>query len=273
MTGRVTEPWYAATVALGRLLFRTIDLRLHLEGLEHLPARGPVVIAANHIGYLDFMTIAAAGRERGRHVRFLTRHDVWHVPLARRAMTGMRHVPVDRHVPAAAYLHARRLLREGEAVALFPEAGISHSYTIRSLMAGAAALAGETGAPLVPVVQWGTQRVWTVGLGPDGRKRRPDVHRGRRVDLRCGTAHHVPADADPRTWTAGLGHVMTDLLEELQQRPHHRPGPGQDAWWYPAHLGGRAPDRWQAHDLDSVPRAAVAPTWGPVLPEERQPPD
>ena len=103
-----------------------------------LPASGPAVLAANHIGYPDFLTIAAAGLERGRFVRFLTRHDVWDVPVARRAMTGMRHVPVDRTAPAAAYLHARRLLRDGEVVALFPEAGISHSLTIRSLMPGAA---------------------------------------------------------------------------------------------------------------------------------------
>ena len=48
-----------------------------------------------------------------------------------------------------------------------------------------------------------------------------------------------------------------------QQLPHHRPEPGEDAWWYPAHLGGRAPDRTTARRLDSVPRSAVPPTWGP----------
>ena len=62
-------------------------------------------------------------------------------------MDGMRHVPVDREAPAAAYLAARRLLREGEAVGIFPEAGISYSYAVRSLMRGPAALARETGAP------------------------------------------------------------------------------------------------------------------------------
>ena len=81
------------------MLLRALDLQLHVEGAEHLPAEGPVVIAANHVAYLDFMTIAAAGLERGRFVRFLTRHDVWDVPVARRAMTGMRHVPVDRERP------------------------------------------------------------------------------------------------------------------------------------------------------------------------------
>jgi 1-acyl-sn-glycerol-3-phosphate acyltransferase len=258
----VREPWYDLTVGLGSVLLRAIDLRLEVEGLEHLPETGPAVVAANHIGYLDFMTIAAVGRRRGRNVRFLTRHDVWHAPVAGRAMTGMRHVPVDRTAPAAAYLHARRLLEQGEVVALFPEAGISYSYTVRSLMPGAAALALATGAPLVPVAQWGTQRVWTVGRDATGRKRRPSLRRGRRVDLRVG-----PPEAtgpDPRATTERLGHTLTTALEGLQQQAHHRPESGEDAWWYPAHLGGRAPDRTTAQALDNVPRSAVPPTWGPV---------
>ena len=63
----------------------------------------------------------------------------------------MRHVPVDREAPAAAYLKARRLLRDGEVVCVFPEGGISAAYVVRALMPGAVALARETGAPLVPV--------------------------------------------------------------------------------------------------------------------------
>ena len=255
---RQREGWYRTTIGLGRLLFGALDLRLRIEGTEHLPRTGPVIIAANHIGYLDFMTIAAAGRERDRFVRFLTRHDVWNVPVARRAMTRMRHVPVDREVPAAAYLHARRLLREGETVALFPEAGISHSLTVRALMPGAVRLAQETGAPLVPLVQWGTQRVWSVG-------RRPNLGRGRRVDLRFGPPLHVPPDADPRACTAELGATFTGMLDELQRLSHHVPTPGEPAPWYPAHLGGHAPDRAAAVALDHVPSAAVPPQWGPAV--------
>lgn len=250
------EPWYDLTVVLGSTLFRAIDLRLETEGVDHVPADGPAVVAANHVGFLDFMTIAAAGRERGRNIRFLCRHDVWSSRVARRAMTGMRHVPVDRSAPAAAYLTARRLLREGEVVAVFPEAGISHSYTVRSLMVGAAALARETGAPLVPAVQWGTQLVASPG-------RRPSARRGRRVDLRFVPSVEVPAGADLRAVTDSLGHTLTAALEELQRRPHHLPAPGTDAWWYPAHLGGGAPDRPAAAPKDVVPRSAVAPTWGP----------
>ena len=84
MTSR-GEGWYRTTVTLGRALFRALDLQLHVEGVEHLPTQGPVVIAANHIGYLDFMTLASAARDRDRFIRFLTRHDVWNAPVAGRA--------------------------------------------------------------------------------------------------------------------------------------------------------------------------------------------
>jgi 1-acyl-sn-glycerol-3-phosphate acyltransferase len=48
-------------------------------------------------------------------------------------------------------LTSRRLLDAGEAVGIFPEAGVSQAYDVRELMPGAVALAAETGAPPVPV--------------------------------------------------------------------------------------------------------------------------
>ena len=262
------DGWYRATVAAGGLGLKALGLRTRMEGLEHLPADGPAIVASTHVAYPDFMTLAAAGWERGRCLRFLTRHDVWNVPGVRRAMTGMRHVPVDRAAPAAAYLRARQLLREGEVVAVFPEAGISFSYTVRALMPGVAALARETGVPVVPASQWGIQRVWSVGRTVAGRKPAPSLRRGRPNDLVMGPPLHVRPDADVRATTARLGEVLTDLLEGLQARPHLRPAPGEHAPWYPAHLGGHAPDRREAAALDVVPRSAVAPTWGPPLPPE-----
>src|SRR5699024_874221 len=158
------------------------DVRLHYAGLEHVPTSGPVVIAATHVSYPDFLWIGLAAHERGRWVRFLTRHDVWS-SAARRPMVGMRHVPVDREAPAAAYLTARRLLRGGEAFRIFPRAGSSHAHARRSLMRGPAALAGETGAPLVPLALWGTQRIWSVDRRAAGKVARPSLARHRRVDL------------------------------------------------------------------------------------------
>jgi 1-acyl-sn-glycerol-3-phosphate acyltransferase len=258
------ERAYGATVGLGRLALRALQVTSRWLGEEHLPERGPVLLASNHVAYPDFLFVGQAGLARGRHVRFLARHDVWDPPVVGRAMTAMRHVPVDRRAPAAAYLGARALLREGEAVCAFPEAGVSHSYTVRALMPGVAALARELGLPVVPVAVWGTQRLWPLRREVGEVSPRPALTRGRLVDVRFGPPLPVAADADLAATTTELGARLTGLLEGLQRLPEHRPRPGEQARWYPRHLGGTAPTREQARALDEVPRSAVPPTWGPV---------
>lgn len=250
---------YRAVNALGRGLLAGAGLRVRCEGLEHLPRTGPAVLAANHVSFADFVLLERAAIGRGRYLRFLCRHDVWQAPLVGAAMDRMGHVPVDRSRPAAAYLAARSLLRADEVVGVFPEAGISHSYTIRPMMRGAVALARETGAPLVPAVVWGGQRLLPVRPSPD----RLQLRRGLPATVVVAPPRHVAPSADLTLETQALGRLLTDLLEEVQQRPEHRPRPGEWAPWYPAHLGGRAPDRHVARELDDVPRWAVLPTWGP----------
>jgi 1-acyl-sn-glycerol-3-phosphate acyltransferase len=247
---------YRFVNALGRVVLRGLDVQVHWTGAEHVPSSGPVILAATHVSYPDFVFVERVAAERGRYVRFLTRHDVW-VPGVGLLLDAMGHVPVDRGAPAAAYLRARRLLERGEPVGIFPEAGISYSYTVRGLMKGAAALARETGAPVVPVAIWGSQRIYTVGI-PEPR---PSFARGRRVDLAFGVPMYAAAEVDLAGWTADLGHTLTGMLEALQELPAHQPRPGEHAPWHPAHLGGDAPTRAEARDHDVLPNSAVAPTW------------
>lgn len=266
-----TDRTYRAAHAVGRGLMKALDVDLRVEGAAHLPTSGPVIIAATHVSYLDMLPLGHAARLQGRYPRFMARYDVWRPPVGR-LMTAMRHVPVDRDAPAGAYLTARSLLRAGEAVVVFPEAGISYSHTVRGLMRGAAALARETGAPVVPAALWGIQRIFSVGrpeggvLG--GKEPGPDLTRGRRVDVALGEPMAVGPDANLIEWTTLLGHRLTEMLEELQQRPHHRPAPGEWAPWYPHHLGGDAPTRLEAAAWDNAPAAAIPPTWGPVPHEQ-----
>lgn len=256
------EPWYRATITLGRVGMRALDITTRWRGEEHLPTTGPALLASVHVGYPDFLFVGKAALSRGRYVRFMCRHDIWKAPGVGRAMDGMQHIPVDREVPAAAYLRARALLRRGEAVCAFPEAGISHSYTVRSMMRGVVALSRETGVPVVPVALWGSQRLSSV--------RRPgepttDLRRGRLVDVRFGVPLPMAPDADLTEGTVRLGEQLTVMLEGLQRLPVHRPATGECAPWHPAHLGGQAPDRREAAAYDSVPRSAVPPSWGPPL--------
>ena len=259
------EPWYDATIALGKIALRALQVTTRWEGAEHVPASGPVVLAATHVSFPDFVFIGRSLLGSGRRVRFMCRHDIWEAAVAGQAMERMRHIPVDRQAPAAAYLRARRLLSEGEAVCVFPEGGISAAYTTRALMPGAVALARESGAPLVPVWLWGSHRLWPQKRALDDPLPKPDLTRGRLVDVRFGAALHVAPRADLVETTRDLGHRLHRGLESLQLLPEHRPRPGERAPWYPAHLGGQAVERQASFLLDNMPRSAIAPTWGPGI--------
>jgi 1-acyl-sn-glycerol-3-phosphate acyltransferase len=260
----VGEGWYAATTLVGRALLRGLDVTVRAEGAHHVPADGPVVLASNHVSFPDFVFIGRAFLDDPRLIRFMCRHEIWESPL-RRPMLGMRHVPVDRQAPAGAYLAARRLLGDGEIVCVFPEAGISAAYTVRALMPGAAALAREIGAPLVPVTVWGSQLLWPQRRAVEEPFPRPTLRRGTLVDVRFHPPMQVPPDADLAETTRELGHRLWDGLEELQRLPEHRPRPGERLRNYPVHLGGYAVPRAESFELDRMPRSAVTPTWGPGL--------
>lgn len=257
------EGWYRAAVAAGHVVLRGLDVTVRARGAEHLPSSGPVVLASNHVSFPDFLFVQKALLGTGRRTRFLVRGDMWDAPVVGRALDGMSHVPVDRQAPAAAYLQARRLLRAGEVVCAFPEAGISAAYVVRALMPGAVALARETGAPLVPVTLWGSQRLWPQKRGVTEPLPRPDLTRGRLVDVRVHPPRVIAPGAPLAETVRELGHVLHDGVEELQQLPEHRPRPGEYAPWYPQHLGGHALPRTASFVLDAMPRSAVQPTWGP----------
>lgn len=258
---------YRGVIASGRAMLRALKLTVRSSGQEHVPPTGPVVLASNHVSFPDFVFVQQALLPRsggsGRLVRFMCRHDIWDSPVGW-TMDRMQHIPVDREAPAAAYFKARRLLGDGEVVCVFPEGGISAAYVVRALMPGAVALARETGAPLVPVSVWGGQRLWAQKRALDAPFPRPDLARGRLVDVHFGEPMSVPPDADVRELTLELGRRLHDGLEALQQLPEHRPRPGEYAPWHPAHLGGHAVERSASFELDRMPRAAVPPRWGPA---------
>jgi 1-acyl-sn-glycerol-3-phosphate acyltransferase len=239
---------YHAAAGAARVMFKALGLRIHIEGAEHIPVTGPVVLVSNHVSFLDFTLVGLAASPRT--VRFLTREDAFGHWAAGPFLRAMRHVPVDRAAPAGAYVAARSLLRGGEAVGVFPEAGISQAYDVRELMPGAVALAAETGAPLLPIAIWGPQRIASA--------RRPvDLHRGRPVSIRVDAPITLERSTDVVAGTVDLGVRLQALLHRLQALPEHQPTPGEPAPWHPAHLGGSAPTRAEAAPRESSPLSAI----------------
>ncbi|MDQ3663671.1 MAG: 1-acyl-sn-glycerol-3-phosphate acyltransferase [Actinomycetota bacterium] len=243
---------YPAVIAVMATAFRALGLRITVTGGEQVPTHGPAVLASNHSGYPDFALLGFAARRSRRHVRFLARYDVWDSWFAGPFMRSMRHIPVDRQAPAAAFLTARSALRRGEVVGVFPEAGVSTSFTIRPVMPGAVALALATGAPLFPVVIWGSQRIYTVG-------HRLDLTRGRPIRVLVGRPFPVRGDLSVVDQTRGLGERMAELLDQVQRSHRDQPNPDGSSWWHPAHLGGAAPTPEQARRTEpAMPTGAVS---------------
>jgi 1-acyl-sn-glycerol-3-phosphate acyltransferase len=114
---------------------------------------------------------------------------------------------------------------------------------IKELKTGAVRIAAATGAPLVPLVLWGTQRMMT-------KDHDKDFSRGHAISIRVGPPVPVTG-ADPVGETAALRTALQALLDDaITSYPQHDEG----AWWVPASYGGSAPTPARAAELDAEER-------------------
>jgi 1-acyl-sn-glycerol-3-phosphate acyltransferase len=138
-----------------------------MEGLEHLPRSGPVIVIGNHLSYLDPLAHGYFVVRAGRYPRFLAKAELFRNPLLRTVLHGMRQIPVHRGSGDQAPLEeAARALGRGEVLVIYPEGTSTASgpgFTPGRGKTGAVRLALATGARIVPVATWGGQYVWRRG--------------------------------------------------------------------------------------------------------------
>jgi 1-acyl-sn-glycerol-3-phosphate acyltransferase len=236
---------YRGIVALAKAGFRALDQQISLSGAERVPRSGGVLLAVNHISYVDFIYGGLAANPSGRLVRFMAKRELFDHRASGPLMRSMQHIRVDRGDGVESFRVALDYLRAGEAVGIFPEATISRSFEIKELKTGAVRLAAEAGVPLMPVIVWGTQRILT--------KDHPrDLTRGRAITIRVGEPWR-PDGSDPAGQTRELHEQMRSLLHQaIQAHPAAEQPPG--SWWLPASYGGSAPTRDEAARLDLAER-------------------
>jgi 1-acyl-sn-glycerol-3-phosphate acyltransferase len=142
---RLIYPWLPATI-------RTV-YRMEVRGAEHVPPRGGLVVAANHLSALDPFVLNAAVP---RPLRFMAKAELWsHRPLAW-AMDALGGFPVGRgRGDVEAVATGVRLLEQGEAVVLFPAGRVR---TDGPWHRGAAKMALRAGVPILPVRLFDTDR-------------------------------------------------------------------------------------------------------------------
>jgi 1-acyl-sn-glycerol-3-phosphate acyltransferase len=198
-----------------------------MTGLEKVPRHGPVLLASNHVSFLDPYFMLWLSDKSHRRVRFLAMAELWKGRVMRFFLNSTHQIPVPRESAAASgsLVHAEEALRAGECVCIYPEGGISETLELRPGKTGVARLAALTGVPVTPVCVWGAHRVW-----PKGRKR--DFRPGKAVSVVIGDPIPVAADEDPVEATDRIMEGLAKVLATARRDYPQKPKPGEDAWWY-----------------------------------------
>lgn len=240
------EPVFRSLEIAATLGVRATGTRITFRGLQNLPASGGAVVAINHTSYVDFLPAALAAKERRRRMRFMIKAEMDEVTVIHFLIKHTGTIPVDRSAGAGAYANAVAALRAGELVGVYPEATISRSFELKGFKTGAPRMAIEADVPIVPLIVWGAQRIWTKDHPRSlGRKKIP-------VSVVLGTP--IRPTGSVAELDARLRGSMSALLDEAQ-RGYPTPA---GAYWVPRRLGGSAPTPEEATRLDEVELAERA---------------
>src|SRR6201988_2234184 len=200
----MVEPTFRTLEILAQLVVMATGTRITYRGEENVPAQGGAVVAINHTSYVDFLPAAMAMHRRGRRLRFMIKAEMQQVKVVNFLIKHTKTIPVDRRSGSGAYAEAVRLLQAGEVVGLMPEATISRSFELKEFKTGAARMALEAGVPMVPLIVWGAERIWTKDHPRNvGRKKIPVI---------VAAGQPLSPDGDVEHLDLALRDEMTSLL-------------------------------------------------------------
>lgn len=154
--------WYRLTAALVKPFLYTIAKR-EWHGTENLPTEGGYLTVVNHNSPLDPLSYAHFQYNTGRVPRFLAKEKLFRIPVVRTILRGTGQIPVYRNSTdaAEAFRAAVDAVHDGECVAVYPEGTLTRDPELWPMegKSGAARMALLTGSPVIPVAQWGAQRI------------------------------------------------------------------------------------------------------------------
>jgi 1-acyl-sn-glycerol-3-phosphate acyltransferase len=244
------EPVYTPVIWIARALFAAQGLKFTITGAQNIPTSGGAVLVSNHLSYMDFAYAGLTADCSKRLVRFMAKDDVFRHKISGPLMRGMHHIPVDRTAGAVSFREAVTALKAGEIVGVFPEATISRSFELKAFKSGAVRMAQAAGVPVLPMIIWGSQRVWT--KGHPKRLGRTNVP----ITLSVGELIVARRQDSADDINRELRARMNDLLHAAQEA--YPAVPAGELKYLPARLGGSAPTLEQATALDEEEAAARA---------------
>ena len=137
-----------------------------VEGQEHVPESGPVILAPNHVSYLDPVVVGIAV---SRRIHFMAKKELFRNPLIGWFLRALQAYPVTRErVDPSTLKRTLSLLAAGHVVLVFPEGTRGDGQALRPAKPGIAVIAARSQAAVVPVFHWGAEQV----LPRDGRRMR-----------------------------------------------------------------------------------------------------
>jgi putative phosphoserine phosphatase/1-acylglycerol-3-phosphate O-acyltransferase len=212
--------------------------RFDIDGVDNIPAEGPVMLVGNHRSYFDPAAMSVLVAKSGRTVRFLGKKEVFDAPIVGKVAAAMGGIRVDRASGSTEPLAAAAdALAGGEMVAIMPQGTIPRGPAFFDPVLkgryGAARLAGLSKAPVIPVGLWGTEKVWPRS------SRLPDILNitdPPRITIRVGP----PVELKYRSLKADTERIMEAIVEQLppEAREEHDPSDEELARTFPPSYKG-----------------------------------
>jgi 1-acyl-sn-glycerol-3-phosphate acyltransferase len=206
-------------------------------GQHHIPASGPAILVVNHISHADPFPVGLFVFDRPRTMRFLGKASLWKLPVAGLIVRRIGQIPVYRHSTRArdALDAAIKAVQQGKCIIIYPEGTCTRDPELWPMQGktGAARLALATGAPVIPIANWGAHRIHH----PHTKKWRPTfrtpvtVAAGPPIDLSA----FAGAEPDPQVLSEMTDLIMRRLRDDVAAI-RGEPAPEGQLWPQPVRI-------------------------------------
>ncbi len=148
--------WFYETCRVIAWVIVPLLIRLRVTGLENVPKTGPVILVSNHLNWTDIPMI---GLRLMRRTHFMAKVELFQKAPLKWLVIGLGAFPVRRgEADRQAIKQAEEVLKAGQVLVIFPEGTRSRKRVMKEGLPGAALIALRSGAPIVPVGIYGSEK-------------------------------------------------------------------------------------------------------------------